>query len=150
MQAAFGSWSDGGAASHTITTTASSAVYTATYTNVKYYLTTGASPANMGTISPASGWYAAAAQVTLTATAAAGSSFSQFTGTASNNTNPWTVTLNGAMTETAQFVTAAPSLTISPTPSGTYGWQQVHQGVPMVYRCCLQRDTSGRCNSRPR
>jgi len=71
--------------------------------------------------------------VAITATAGGGYSFSQFTGTTNYNGNPYTVTMSGPVTETVQFVSAAPIFTISPTPPPPYNWQQVQQYVPMVY-----------------
>ena len=55
-QYAFASWSQGGAASQTITASSSTTTYTAAF-NLQYLLTTAASPMAGGTITPASGWY---------------------------------------------------------------------------------------------
>ncbi len=100
MQGTFSGWSDGGAAAHTITVGAAGGTYTATYT-AQYYLTTAVS--GPGTVTPSSGWYAAGAQVNLTATANTGSQFQGFTGTVSGSNSTLTVTMNGPATETAQF-----------------------------------------------
>jgi hypothetical protein len=70
----------------------------------QYYLTTAVSPSGGGTISPASGWYTSGSQVTITATPYSGYQFSSFTGTVNSSSNPLTVTMNSAMTETANFV----------------------------------------------
>ncbi|MBI1898205.1 MAG: hypothetical protein HYS04_16980 [Acidobacteria bacterium] len=70
----------------------------------QYYLTTSVSPSGGGTILPASGWYNSGSQVTITATPYSGYQFSGFTGTVNSGSNPLTVTMNSAMTETANFV----------------------------------------------
>ncbi|MGC1299328.1 MAG: hypothetical protein WA869_30250, partial [Alloacidobacterium sp.] len=64
----FNSWSDGGAALHTITVGSLPATYTSTF-QTQYQLTTSASPAQDGTVSPASGgFYGAGTAVNLSAT----------------------------------------------------------------------------------
>ena len=55
-QYVFASWSDGGAASHSITVTSSAATFTASFTT-QYQLTMTASPAAGGTVTPPSGTY---------------------------------------------------------------------------------------------
>ena len=65
------SWSDTGAASHTVTGPASATTYTAAFTT-QYFLTTAASPAAAGTINPASGWYNTGVVVAVSATANSG------------------------------------------------------------------------------
>ena len=79
-QYVFASWSDGGAASHSITVTSSAATYTASFTT-QYQLTMAASPAAAGTVTPASGgFYTAGALVAISATPASGFSFVNWTG----------------------------------------------------------------------
>ena len=82
-QYAFTSWSDSGAASHTITVGSSAATYTATFAT-QYLLTTTASPASGGSVnanpSSASGYYNAGTGVQLTATAGTGFQFSNWSG----------------------------------------------------------------------
>ena len=56
----FSGWSDSGTLWHNVT--AAAGTVTASY-SPQYYLTTAASPSNGGSISPASGWYAAGAVV---------------------------------------------------------------------------------------
>jgi hypothetical protein len=85
----------------------------------QYYLTTAVSPSVGGTISPASGWYNSGS-VQISASAASGYQFSGFTGSVNSGSNPLTVTMNSAMTETANFtqiVTYYP-LTTTVTPAG--------------------------------
>jgi len=54
-------------------------------------------------VTPSSGWYAAGATVTITATPSSGTSFVSFSGTTNSNSNPLSVTMNGPVTETASF-----------------------------------------------
>jgi hypothetical protein len=88
-------------------------------TNVasSYLLTTAVSPSGAGTVTPG-GSYTPGTKVVLTATPNAGYVFSSWSGTglSSTTTNPTTVTTGSAPeTVTANFVTAAPALLISPT-----------------------------------
>jgi hypothetical protein len=53
VQYVYGSWSDGGCQSHTVTAPSSATIYTATFIT-QYLLTTSASPSAEGAISPAS------------------------------------------------------------------------------------------------
>ena len=88
VQYVLASWSDNGAAAHTITAPSSARTYTANFTT-QYYLTTSASPSSGGTISPATGWQNAGTAVTLSATPASGyalGSFSANGGTLSGST----------------------------------------------------------------
>jgi len=79
-------------------------------------LTMAVSPAGGGTTNPAAGphTYADSTVVTLTATAAAGYQFSNWSGTNNNAINPTTVTMNADKTVTANFV-------VSTTPQ-TFAW----------------------------
>ena len=79
-QYAFSAWSDGGAASHTITVGASAASFTASFTT-QYQLTMAASPAAGGTVTPATGgFYNAGTPVAIGATAGSGYTFQNWTG----------------------------------------------------------------------
>ena len=80
-------------------------------------------------MTPSSGWYAAGAQVAITATASAGNQFLGFSGTMNSSGSPLTVTMNGPVTETAQFglvasfgmtVTATSPTTVAAGGSATY------------------------------
>jgi hypothetical protein len=103
VQFVWGSWSDGGAMSHTVTAT-SNATYTANFT-AQYYLTMNAGPG--GNVSPVSGWNNSNAVVNISATASNGYSFSSWTGSGSGSysgtNNPASVTVNGPVTQTASF-----------------------------------------------
>lgn len=89
----------------------------------QYQLTTAVSPSGEGSISPASGWYSSGSVVTITATAASGYQFNGFTGGVNSGSNPLTVTMNGAMSETANFTQTATqyqlTTTVSPSGGGT-------------------------------
>jgi hypothetical protein len=60
-----------------------------------------------GTVTPSSGWYNAGAKVTIIGTANSGHKFKSWTGTGTGSytgsTNPATITMNSAITETATF-----------------------------------------------
>jgi hypothetical protein len=107
-QLTFANWSDGGAMSHTITA-AAGVTYTANFT-AQYYLTTVASPAAGGTITPASGWYNPGAVVSVSEQTNAGYQFSGFSGALSGTQNGQSVTMNAAESVTATF-TGVPTIT---------------------------------------
>jgi surface antigen len=104
IQYVWGSWSDGGAMSHTVAPTVGT-TYTANF-NTQYYLTL-----SMGTgwssYSPASGWESSGAVVPISATAASGYSFGGWSGSGSGqysgSSSSTSVTMNGPITETASF-----------------------------------------------
>jgi hypothetical protein len=117
----FASWSDGGAQSHTVTAGASPATYTASFTT-QYSLTAVAEPATGGTVSPAGeSWHDAGASVSLSATAASGYEFIDWSGAASGSTNPVTVTMDGSKSVTAHF--AAPPGVLAVSPGGSADFQ---------------------------
>ncbi|MGO9270243.1 MAG: Ig-like domain repeat protein, partial [Terriglobia bacterium] len=96
-QYVWSNWSDGGAATHTVTAPITTTTYTANF-NTQYQLTSAVSPAGAGTVSPTTGGYDnASTPVALTATPASGYVFSKWTTTASgtltNPTNPTTATV---------------------------------------------------------
>ncbi len=74
-----------------------------------------------GTVTPASGGsYTCGTQIPITATAANGYSFGQFSGALTGSTNPQTLTLNTSSTVTATFVQGTTcNLSTSTTGSGT-------------------------------
>ena len=104
-QYVWSSWNDGGALSHTITSTAGTS-YTASFTT-QYYLTMNAGSG--GSVSPGSWWTNSGAVVNISATASNGYSFGSWTGSGSGsysgNNNAASVTMNGPITETASFAT---------------------------------------------
>ena len=88
----FASWSDGGAASHSISVGAAPATYTATFAT-QYLLTTAVLPAGAGavTANPSATYYNAATSVQLTASPGAGYQFSNWSGDLSGGTNPQSI-----------------------------------------------------------
>ena len=104
-QYVFASWSDGGAASHSIAVGAIPATYTATF-QTQYQLTTQASPASGGTVMPASGgFYNAGTAVNITAAAAMFYVFTGWTGSvASASSASTTVSMTGPETVVAEFL----------------------------------------------
>ena len=102
-QLLFSSWSDGGAISHTVTA-AAGVTYTATFTT-QYLLTTVATPAAAGTISPTTGWYNSGQVVQVTATPNSGAPFAGFSGGLTGTANPQNVTMSGPVSVTANFTT---------------------------------------------
>jgi len=111
-------WSDSGLISHKVTAMATTTSYTANFAT-QYQLTTAASPASGGTVTPASGtFYNAGAIVSLTAAPAAGYVFSSWAGPVANsNSASTTVSMSGSESVTANFVSA---LTIAP-PNINFG-----------------------------
>jgi len=107
-QYVFTSWSDNGAASHSITVGGTAATYTATF-QTQYQLTTAASPAADGTVMPASGiFYNSGTVVPIAAASNTGYTFTSWTGTVANaSTASTTVTMSGPQSVTANFQTAS-------------------------------------------
>ena len=103
-QYVFTSWSDGGAASHSIVVGGAAVTYTASF-KTQYQLTTSASPAAGGTVTPVSGgFYDAGTVVPVTAVANAGYVFIDWSGSVANATSAaTTVTMTAPMTVTANF-----------------------------------------------
>jgi hypothetical protein len=120
----FTAWSDAGALEHSYTVTMTPATITASF-NHQYQLTIDA---GVGTTTPSDGdhWYDAGSQVALGATAPDASSGSRYvwnrwigsgTGSYSGVTNAATVTMNGPITETADW-TRQYQITFLVTPAG--------------------------------
>ena len=106
LQYVYLSWSDGGAQEHTITVPSSlPATYTANY-KTQVYLSVVANPSAGGTVS-GSGWYDVGTTATISATANTCYKFSSWTGSGTGSytgtANPASVTMNSAITETANF-----------------------------------------------
>jgi len=114
----FASWSDGGAASHSITVGSSAATYTATFTT-EYQLTISASPTAGGTVTPASGsYYASGTAVPITAAANSGYTFTGWSGSVGNASDASTsVTMSAPETVTANFASQT-GVTIQTSPPG--------------------------------
>ena len=101
----FVNWSDGGAASHTLTAPNTSTTYTASLAT-KYLLTTSINPGG-GYVVPnppsSDGYYNAGASVELTASSASNLSFAFFSGDLSGATNPQSVFMTAPRSVTANF-----------------------------------------------
>src|SRR5438552_12765711 len=97
------SWSDSGAISHTVAPTKNTA-YTAKF-STQYYLTMNTGSG--GKVTPTSGWRNSGATTSISATAAIGYTFSNWsgsgTGSYSGTNNPSSITMGGPITETAVF-----------------------------------------------
>ena len=117
-QYVFASWSDNGAASHSITVGSSQATYTATF-QTQYQLTISASPAAGGTITPGSGsYYDAGATVTIGASAASGYAFSGWTGSVGGASSAsTTLAMSAPETVVANFAALA-GITVQTSPPG--------------------------------
>jgi CSLREA domain-containing protein len=105
----FTQWSDGGAISHKVFASTETTSYTAYFNTAASpadgcVLTTSASPAQDGTVSPRSGSYAYGTVVDLTATPAQGDVFSGWSGNvASPLSASTTITMSGSESVTANF-----------------------------------------------
>ncbi len=117
-QYVWGSWSDGGAMSHTVAPTVGT-TYTANFTT-QYYLTTGYG-AGGSSVSPGGEWCNSGASVTLSATPASGYSFSSWTGSGtgsySGSSPSPSITMNGPISEMANFKANPPSISVTVQPS---------------------------------
>ena len=135
-QYVFLNWSDAGAISHDVTAPASPTTYTASF-KTQHELTTSASPAVGGTISPASGFYDEG-NVEITATANSGYIFTGFSGALTGTTNPQTLNLTGPAAVTANFcspvITTAEPISLWP-PNQKYQTFTVAQCVVSVSGC---------------
>ena len=105
-QYVFTGWSDGGNQSHIIIVPSSPTTYKASFQK-QYLLTLNVNQQGAGLVAPSGGWYNAGQKVAVTATANTGHTFNSWKGTGSGsytgtNTSP-TVTMNSAITETANF-----------------------------------------------
>jgi hypothetical protein len=73
----------------------------------QFYLTMSVNSSKAGTVTPSSGWYNAGSKVIIKATAKSGHKFKSWTGTGTGSytgtSNPATITMNAAITETANF-----------------------------------------------
>jgi uncharacterized repeat protein (TIGR02543 family) len=118
LRYAWATWNDAGARSHVVAPVTGT-TYTATFGN-QYLLTMVANPG--GTVTPPTGWYDAGSLVPITGIPNTGYSFSNWSGTGSGSysgtTNPRTITLTGAVTQTANFSQSAVQVTILTNPPG--------------------------------
>jgi len=107
-QYAWVSWSDGGGQTHSYTTPSSDETVTANYKS-QYQLTMQVNPTGGGTTNPAVGthWYDSGQTLSIQAFPTSGYTFSSWSGSGSGSysgaSNPADVTINGPITETANF-----------------------------------------------
>jgi hypothetical protein len=96
-------WSGGGAISQTVAPTTNK-TYTASF-NTQYYLTMSHNTG--GTVTPASGWKASGATISVNAKPSSVYHFTNWTGSGtgsySGTNNPASITMGGPITETATF-----------------------------------------------
>ena len=118
VQYVWSSWTGGGAISHTVAPTTNK-TYTATF-RTQYYLTM--THGTGGTVSPGNGWRNSGATVSISATAATGYSFNNWTGSGtgsySGTNNPASITMSGPITETAAFTQNPVQVTVQTSPAG--------------------------------
>ena len=118
IQYVWKSWSDSGQISHTIAPTSSN-TYTANFTT-QYYLTM--THGTGGTLTPSSGWKNSGSAVSITANAASGYTFGNWTGTGtvsySGTNNPASITMNGPISENASFIQNQVQITVQTNPVG--------------------------------
>lgn len=123
IQYVWASWSDSGSKSHSYTTPATTQTVTATYAT-QYQLTMQVTPSGGGTTTPSVGtyWYDAGASVTISATPNSGYVFSSWsgsgTGSYTGTQNSHVLTINGPVTETANFQQTT-QITITSAPVGS-------------------------------
>lgn len=117
-QYVFSSWSDGGAATHSITVGTAPATYTASF-KTQYQLTTSVLPAGSGTVTPGSGgFFDSGSSVAISAAPATGYSFSNWTGSVANtNSSSTTISMTAPQTATANFIRSGTAITIQTVPS---------------------------------
>ena len=105
-QYVWSSWSDNGGISHTVSPS-SNTTFTANFTTQHLLTMNAGSDTRAGTVSPASGFYNSGQSVNITATANVGYSFAGWTGSGAGSfsgaTAAASVTMNGPITETANF-----------------------------------------------
>ncbi|MBY0507099.1 MAG: PQQ-dependent sugar dehydrogenase [Bryobacteraceae bacterium] len=108
---AFSNWSDGGAATHTISSPISDTTYAANFTT-EHLLTVNATAGGMA---GGGGWFAAGATATLTATPAAGYGFTGWSGDFTGAGNSSNLVMDAPKTVTASFQPLPTSLLVSMT-----------------------------------
>lgn len=107
----FSRWSDGSTANPRAITASPGAAYTLEW-NIEHRLTRAVAPANSGTVSGSDAYHPAGSTVQLTASAAAGYQFANWTGDASGGANPLFVVMNAPKTVTANFAVRTASVSI--------------------------------------
>lgn len=109
----FLNWTDGGAASRTVTAPSTNTTYTANF-SISYRLTTEVLPSAAGLVTPASGTYhPAGLPIQVTATANSGYAFTSWSGALSGTTSSQQLMMDAPKSVTANFVSS--NVTPSPT-----------------------------------
>jgi uncharacterized repeat protein (TIGR02543 family) len=115
----YGSWSDGGGQSHTITAPSSSITYTASFIT-QYTLTSSAAPVAGGTVSPSgTSWQNSGQTIPISAGANTGYSFSNWSGDLSGTSSSASLVMTAPKTVTANFTQNQYTLTINILPTGS-------------------------------
>jgi hypothetical protein len=130
----YAGWSDGGSQSHTVAPV-SDTTYTLNFTT-QHYLTVNAGTG--GTAAPPSGWYAAGQSVPISATPSTGYSFTSWSGAGAGSysgaVNASSVTMNGPVTETANFTPNNIQITVATSPAGrTITVDGVNYAAPQTF-----------------
>jgi len=142
----YSSWSDGGAQSHTITVPSSSTTFTANFTT-QFSLTTSVNPSAGGVVTPSgTNWYNSGQTVSVSASANAGYSFSNWSGDLSGSTNPASLVMTRPKNVTANFSLVNVFLDV---PSGYWAYDYIiaiyNNGITTG---CVQDDPSTPQNER--
>ena len=136
-QYVWNSWNDTGSQSHNYIVPDTNGMVIANY-RTQDYLTMLAVPSERGSVTPASGWHLRDETVVIRATANSGWHFTDWNGTGSGkytgNDNPANVTMNGPITETANFARSFVAMNMSYQVSGGIGYS-----APMLH--CMQNGT---------
>lgn len=132
-QLAWSNWSDNGTRSHTVTPLVNT-TYTANFTT-QYVLTMIANPG--GSVTPPNGWYNSGDRVTINAIPLSNYNFNVWSGVGNGSysafANPATVTMNGPITETANFVRKQIQITIQAYPPGRlFVYDGIQYGTPQT------------------
>jgi len=112
------SWSNAGAKTQVVAPGVNT-TYTANFTT-QYYLTMVANSG--GSVTPSSGYFNSGQQVQITGIPSSGQLFQSWTGSGigsvSGSSDPASVTIGGPITETANFMSGSPQITIQALPPG--------------------------------
>ena len=115
-QAAFVSWSDGGAQSHNLIVTSSAVTVTGTF-KTQYLFTANVSPSPDGSVSPPTGYYDAGHALIPSATPNSGFDFEYWSGACTGSNPLCLVILSAPTTLTANFATSLKWVPVFPAAS---------------------------------
>ena len=134
-------WSDGLAATHTVTAPGTASAISASF-QTQYLLTTAVSPSGDGTITPSTGYINAGTVMPVSTSASATYVFTGFSGALTGLTNPQNLTLNAPATVTANFQTG-PDPSITMTYSGSFRQGDAADTYTILVTNSGQASTSG-------